>query len=185
VETARLLPPALASVFVGRIDRLPPDVRAVAQSAAAIGRTFGQDLLSRVVGPKAVDLAIPALLEAAIVSPRVPDPEPAWSFTHALLRDAALSTLPRSRRREIFHRVAAAFEESVGEAPDQHLELLAYYYARSTDTAKALTYHELAARKARRVGADTEATGQLRQAANLAAALQDDNAARRIAAQLE
>jgi class 3 adenylate cyclase len=185
VATAQLLPPALASVFVGRIDRLPPEVRRVAQTAAAIGRTFGRDLLSRVVGPAAVEQAIPVLLEAAIISPRVPDPEPAWSFTHALLRDAALSTLPRSRRREIFHRVAGAFEESVGDASDQHLELLAYYYARSTDTAKALVYHERAARKARRVGADTEATGQLRRAAELAAELRDDDASRRIAAELE
>ena len=183
VATARLLPPAVASVFVGRIDRLPADVRRVAQSAAAIGRTFGHSLLSRVVGPEAVDLAIPVLVEAGIVAERDPEPEQAWSFTHALLRDAALSTLPRSRRRDIFQRVAIAFEESVA-TPDQHLELLAYYHARGTDPSKALAFHELAARKALRAGANTEASTQLRMAADLAAVLQDEDAAKRIAAQL-
>lgn len=185
VATARLLPPALASVFVGRIDRLPSDVRGVAQSAAAIGRTFRKNLLARVVDPEAVEAAMPALVDAGLVAERDPPPEQSWSFTHALLRDAALSTLVRSRRREIFNRVAAAFEESVADTRDEHLELLAYYYARSEDTAKALHYHERAAEKAFRVGADTEASDRLREAAQLAAQLEDDDAAKRIAAQLE
>jgi len=185
VATARLLPPALASVFVGRIDRLPPDVRRVAQSAAAIGRTFSKSLLARVVDRESVEVAMPALVDAGIVADRDPSPEQSWSFTHALLRDAALSTLVRSRRRELFNRVAAAFEESVADARDEHLELLAYYYARSDDSAKALHYQERAAEKAFRVGADTEASDWLRKAAQLAAQLEDHDAAKRIAAQRE
>jgi len=142
-------------------------------------------LLARVVDPEAVEAAMPALVDAGLVAERDPPPEQSWSFTHALLRDAALSTLVRSRRREIFNRVAAAFEESVADTRDEHLELLAYYYARSEDTAKALHYHERAAEKAFRVGADTEASDRLREAAQLAAQLEDDDAAKRIAAQLE
>jgi len=185
VATARLLPPALASVFVGRIDRLPRDVRRVAQSAAAIGRTFRNDLLTRVVGPDAVVTALPALINAGIVAERDPPPGQSWSFTHALLRDASLSTLVRSQRRELFGRIAAAFEESIGDAPDEHLELLAYYYARSENSAKALHYQERAAEKAFRVGADTEASDRLRKAAQLAEQLADEEAVRRITARLE
>jgi class 3 adenylate cyclase len=184
VATARLLPPALASVFVGRIDRLPEEVREVAQIAAAIGRTFSKRLLVRVVDRAKVESAMPMLVEAGIVADRDPEPEPSWSFTHALLRDAVLSTLVRSRRREIFNRVATAFEDSVAAARDEHLELLAYYYARSDDSAKALHYQERAAQRAFRVGADTEASDRLMKAAQLAAELEDDEAATRIATQL-
>jgi class 3 adenylate cyclase len=185
VATARLLPPALASIFVGRIDLLSRDVRRVAQSAATIGRTFHNDLLTRVVGADAVTTALPALINAGIVAERDPPPGQSWSFTHALLRDAALSTLVRSQRREIFGRIAAAFEESIGDAGDEHLELLAYYYARSENAAKALHYQERAAEKAFRVGADTEASDRLRKAAQLAEQLADEEAVRRITARLE
>ncbi|HEX6663972.1 MAG TPA: AAA family ATPase, partial [Gaiellaceae bacterium] len=184
VATAQLLPPALASVFVGRIDRLPPEVRKVTQTAAAIGRTFPKDLLIRLVDREIVETAVSALLNAGIVAERHPHPDQSWSFAHALLRDAALSTLVRSRRRELFSRVAAAFEASVGDAGDEHVELLAYYYARSDDLAKALYYHEHAAEKAFRVGADTEASGHLRLAAQFAEQLADHEAAKRIAARL-
>ena len=182
VATARLLPPALASIFVGRIDRLPPETRAVAQTAAAIGRTFTEDLLTRVVDLEAVDAALPALIAAGIAAEHEPPPARSWTFTHALLRDAVLSTLVRSRRREIFGQVAAAAERAVATDPDGHVELLAYYYARSDNSAKALCYQERAAEKALRVGADTEASVRLRAAAQLAKQLNDDEAARRITA---
>jgi predicted ATPase len=184
VAKARLLPPALASIFVGRIDRLPAEARAVAQTAAAIGSTVTEDLLTRVVGPVTAKRGLPTLIDAGIVTERDSQPDRSWSFTHALLRDAALSTLVRRRRREIFSRVAAAFEESVGAASDDHVELLAYYYARSDDAEKALLYQERAAEKAFRVGADTEASDRLRQAAQLADELDDDEATQRIRARL-
>jgi class 3 adenylate cyclase len=184
VATARLLPPALASIFVGRIDRLPAEARDVAQIAAAIGRTFSKDLLTRLIDPATVNVGLPTLIRAGIVTEHDSQPDHSWSFTHALLRDAALSTLVRRRRREIFGRVAAALEGSAGEASDEHVELLAYYYARSNDAEKALCYQERAAEKAFRVGATTEASQRLRQAAQLAEQLADDEARQRISARL-
>ena len=184
VATARLLPPALASIFVERIDRLPAEARLVAQNAAAIGRTFTKDLLTRLVDPGTVDVAMPRLAAGDIIAERDLPPRQSWSFTHALLRDAVLSTLVRWRRREIFGRVATAVEETIGANRDENLELLAYYYARSDDTAKALYYQERAAEKAFRVGADTEARHRLRQAAKLAEQLADTEAASRISDRL-
>lgn len=184
VATARLLPPALASIFVGRIDRLPLEARSVAQTAAAIGRTFSKDLLTRVVDPATAKVGLPTLIDAGIVTEHDSEPDQTWSFTHALLRDAALSTLVRRRRREIFGRVAAALEQSVGAAHDEHVELLAYYYARSDENERALHYQERAAEKAFRVGANTEASDRLRQAAQLAEQLDDDEARQRISARL-
>jgi predicted ATPase len=184
VATARLLPPALAGVFVGRIDRLPTEARVVAQTAAAVGRTFRRDLLARMLDERTIDAAMPALSEAGIVVEHEPPPDQSWSFTHALLRDAVLSTLVRSRRRQIFNDVAAAFEQAAIEAGEDRLELLAYYYARSDDRAKALEYHERAAARALRVGAGAEAAEWLAQARQLAEQLGDETAAARIAARL-
>ena len=184
VATARLLPPTLQSVFVGRIDRLPPYARALAQVAASIGRTFRRSLLERLVGAPAVDAALPALLDAGIVVELDPPPAQAWSFSHALLRDAVLSTLVRSRRRQIFSDVAAAFEASVADAEEEHLELLAYYYARSDRPQKAVVYHERAAARAVRLGADSEAAEWLTRAVEIAAHAGDEAAVRRLTSRL-
>jgi hypothetical protein len=86
------------------------------------------------------------LINAGIVAERDLRPGESWNFTRALLRDAVLSTLARSRRRELFG--ALPLRSKNQSAPDdEDVELLAYYDARSADAAKALYYQERAAER--------------------------------------
>ena len=124
------------------------------------------------------------LFRAGVIRERRRYPELEYTFTHGLLREAALSTLTRASRREQYRRLAAALEELYEDSIDEHLELLAHFYGRSDDLAKALEYLERAADDAVRLNADFQASELWRRAGRVANELGDAEAEARIAARL-
>jgi len=179
VSGQQIMPPALEGLLVARVDRLPDDVRHVAQVAAVIGRTFSVRVLERVAGED-TSVQLGALLRAGIVreTRRVPDFE--CTFAHGMLQEAVLSTLPPARQREMYGLVAAASEEIFADQIEERLDLLSYYWYRSTDQSKALDYLERAAAKAASLGAGTQAEELLGRAAKVAERLGDTAAIERI-----
>ena len=89
------------------------------------------------------------------------------------------------KRRELYGRVASAYEELVAGSPEEHLNRLAHYYGRSDDLRKALDYLERAAARALELDAGFQAAELLHRARAVAAELGDADAQRRIDAQLE
>jgi len=140
---ADLLPPALENLLVARIDRLPSAARLVVPVAAAIGRTFPVAALEEVVGGDVAD-SLTVLLRAEIVREVRRYPVFECSFTHGLLHDAALSTVTPTRKRELYARVASAFESLYADSLDDHAERLAHYYAQAGNLPKAFEYAERA-----------------------------------------
>jgi class 3 adenylate cyclase len=184
VAHQELLPPALETLLVARIDRLPAEARALAQVAAVIGREFPVRVLQRVSGTSSTDDRLAVLLRADIIRElrRYPDLE--YSFKHGLLQEAALSTLPPATRRELYGQVAQAFEELFADAIEEHLPRLAHYYALSRDHPKALSYLERAAERAAGLDATAQAQELWRRALKVARRLGDDDAAARVEARL-
>jgi adenylate cyclase len=174
------LPSALESLLVARIDALPNDVRRVVQLAAVVGRRFSLQLLVALVDPHLIEETIRRLLRGDIVREVRSLPDREFEFTHGLLREAALSTLTRARRREIYRAVATALERVHAASLDDHLEQLAFYNARAGDLPRALWYLERAADRAAEIHAWTHAAELLGRAATLAEDLGDDDARRRI-----
>lgn len=164
VGSAELLPPALESLLLARIDRLPEGARRLVQVAGVVGRTFPVRVLERAVDADDLDGDLTTLLRAELVREVRRYPELECAFRHALLQQAALSTLTAGRRRELYGRVAAAFEELYVASLDDHLERLAHYYAQAEDRAKAIEYLELAATRQDGLGA-TEQAARLRERA--------------------
>jgi class 3 adenylate cyclase len=152
IRAAELLPPALESLLVSRIDRLAEGPRRLAQAAAAIGREFPLRLLERVLGGD-VSRELTALLRAEIVREARRYPEFVCTFKHRLTQEAALSTLTAARRRELYARIAYAFEELYADALDDHLERLAHYHAQAENSGAARDYLERAAERASEAGA--------------------------------
>jgi len=140
---ADLLPPALENLLVARIDRLPVGARQLAPTAAAIGRTFPVAVLEKVSGADVGD-DLTALLRAEIVREVRRYPVFECSFTHGLLHDAALSTLTPTRKRELYARIASAFESLYSSSLGDHLEQLAHYHAQAGNLPKAFEYAERA-----------------------------------------
>jgi DNA-binding SARP family transcriptional activator len=143
VSGAELLPPALENLLVARIDRLPDDARRVAALAAAIGRTFPVRVLEEVTGTDPGE-ELATLFRSGIVRELRRYPEFECTFAHRLLQEAALSTLTAARRRDVYRRVAAAFEHAYAGSLDDHLERLAHYHAQGGNLPKALEYAERA-----------------------------------------
>ncbi len=143
VGSLELLPPSLENLLVARVDRQADGPRRLAQIAAAIGRTFPVPVLERVSGETTGE-ALKALLRAEIVREVSRYPELECTFTHGLLREAALSTLTSTRKRALYAEIASAFESIYADSLDEHLERLAHYHAQAGDLPKALEYAERA-----------------------------------------
>jgi class 3 adenylate cyclase len=182
VSHQELLPPALETLLVARIDRLPPEVRRLAQVAAVVGREFPVRIVERVEGATGLEGEIAVLLRADVIRELRRYPELEYTFKHGLLQEAVLSTLPPATRRDLYAQVAAAYEELF--PAEEHLPRLAHYYALSRDHPKALAYLERAAERASGLDARSQADELWSRALEVARRLGDAEAERRISARL-
>ncbi len=180
VTQARILTPALESLLLARIDRLPLEARKLAQTAALIGRSFRLRVLEHVAESQDLEGDLAILLRADIIRElrRYPDPE--FTFKHGLLRRACLSTLPPGRRRELYGAVGAAHETLFADSLDDNLEVLAHYFSRSHDLPKALEYLERAGGKASEFDAVAQAGELLGRALKVAEKLENPEAQQRV-----
>lgn len=102
------LPPTLHGLLVARLDRLPPSVKEVVQTAAVLGREFDSRLLSLILQR---DLS---------EEMKVAEQEQIWTdlnalmyiFKHGLLRDAAYEMQLRTHLR-LLHYLAAVYGEQL------------------------------------------------------------------------
>ena len=91
------IPTSLHASLLARLDRLAP-TREVAQIGAALGRSFSYELISAVAGmpQQKLDEALEQLASAELIFRRGMPPDAEYTFKHALVQDAAYSTLLRS-----------------------------------------------------------------------------------------
>jgi predicted ATPase len=110
------IPATLQDALLARLDRLPP-MKEVAQTAAVIGREFSYPLLAAVAPHRgaALEKALVQLAREEVIRERITPSRRIYTFKHALLRDAAYSTLPRSKRRELHAGIARVLEEQFCE----------------------------------------------------------------------
>ena len=97
------IPPTINALLAARLDRLEADERAVAQSAAVIGRQFGWLGVTELVPPELRSRVAPclqALVRRQVVLPDEPTAfdEDGFRFAHILMRDAASLSLGKARR---------------------------------------------------------------------------------------
>ena len=158
------IPDTLAGVLSARIDRLPENTKQVAQTAAVLGRIFAQRALTTVCAAAAsreriqdVEPHLGVLTYAELVRERAHDPEPEYSFKHALTREAAYELLLLRRRKALHRRAGQALEQLY---PQQLVELasaLAYHYRLGEEWQKAADYAMRAGAQAMKVYAMSEA----------------------------
>lgn len=158
------IPDTLHALIVARIDRLG-DARPTLQTAAVIGRQFGQRVLERVAdeGAGLHDHLLRAQ-RSDLVREIQAVPEREYGFKHILTQEAAYATLLVRRRRELHRQVAEAIEELYPERVDELHAILAYHYQRAEAWPIAFTHARLAAEAARASYANREAIEQYGQA---------------------
>ena len=120
------VPASLQASLMARLDRLGP-AKKVAQIGAVIGREFGHALLAAVAQKPEPELrsALDQLIEAGLLFREGVAPHATYLFKHALVQDAAYSTLLREPSRELHARIAQTLESQFVDIAEKQPELLA------------------------------------------------------------
>jgi DNA-binding SARP family transcriptional activator/tetratricopeptide (TPR) repeat protein len=112
------VPESVREVIGRRLDRLGDDAVEVLETAAVIGPDFELALLEPASGlpREAVLDALESAVDANLIR-SLPGRPAAWSFTHALIREALLDELSSLRRTRLHARVAEALVALAGPRP--------------------------------------------------------------------
>src|SRR5262245_56568666 len=177
---ALAVPASLHASLMARLDRLGP-AKELAQIGAAIGREFSHPLLVAVVRKPEAELrtALDRLIRAGLLLRQGGAQYPTYSFKHALVRDAAYSTLLREPRRTLHARIAETLESQFAEISENQPELLARHCTEAGQIEKAAALWGKAGLRSAQRSALVEATEQLRRALDQIATLTATPALRR------
>jgi class 3 adenylate cyclase/predicted ATPase len=176
------VPATLHASLLARLDRLGPEAKEIAQTGAAIGREFSDDLI-RAVSPLS-EVPLQAALEQLAASQLIfRRGSSAYSFKHALVQDTAYGTLLRSKRQPLHARIARALEEKFPDIAATQPEVLAHHFTEANLTENAVAYWRKAGQRAAERSAHAEAIAHLRN--GLMVAEQVSDPAERACRQLE
>jgi tetratricopeptide (TPR) repeat protein len=162
------IPASLHDSLMARLDRIP-DVKEIAQIAAAIGRGFDYKLLMSIADRSEADLVscLEKLTEAELIFCRGRPPEASYTFKHALVRDAAYESVLKSRRQELHGKIAEVLETEFPGIAEAQPELLAYHYTEAGLLLAASEKWLMAGDRSARRAANREAIAQLRRGLGL------------------
>ena len=168
------IPTSLHDSLMARLDRLA-SVRLVAQIGAAIGREFSYALLHAVsrLPEDELQSALDRLVVSELVFQRGTPPEAVYSFKHALVQDAAHSSLLRSSRQQLHAQIADTLATHFPELMDSQPELLAQHCAEAGLVEKSVAYWDRAGRRSAARSAMAEAAAQFHKALEQLALLPD------------
>jgi tetratricopeptide (TPR) repeat protein len=124
------LPRSVQSLIAMRLDGLPDDEKAVLQDAAVVGRVFWVGAVVALTGRPATEVrdALGRLRVKELVVPHDPSSfsdEYEFAFRHALIRDGAYDSLPKSLRADKHLGVARWAAERAGDRAEEIAELIA------------------------------------------------------------
>ncbi len=127
---ASAIPATVEEVIRYRLRQLPTETRTALAAAAVLGRDFGHQPLSQVLGASrvAVAAALQPAAQARLISS---GPSAGYRFDHSLVQAAVYETLPEEQRAAL-HRRAATAILALGRDDDETVDALAYHSYRAT-----------------------------------------------------
>jgi class 3 adenylate cyclase/predicted ATPase len=169
------IPTSLHDSLMARLDRLA-SVRLVAQIGAALGREFSYALLHTVsrLPEDELQTALARLVASELVFQRGTPPEAVYTFKHALVQDAAHSSLLRRSRQQLHAQIAEALETRSPELMDSQPELFAQHYAEAGLVEKSVACWGKAGHRSVARAAIVEAAAQFQKGLDQLALLPDD-----------
>jgi predicted ATPase/class 3 adenylate cyclase len=169
-EAAADIPASIQALLLARLDRLPHQVRRLAQEAAVIGPRFDAALLSASATERAdVEAGLELLCDAEIVE-EVAGANAislqSYRFTQTMLQDVIYQNLLLQRRIEMHGRTGAALERLYGKEPErlEDLILLGHHFSLSASKPKGARYLIAAGDRARAMYANDDAIRLYQQA---------------------
>ena len=143
-KTPRLLgevdiPPTVSALLAARLDRLPPDERAVLEAAAVAGEVFyrGAIVALMSIPPSEADRSLAALTRKDLVGPRQSDlpNEQGLAFSHALVREVAYRSLAKARRDDLHEQFGRWLDARSGQAAADMQALVAHHFGVPSSSA--------------------------------------------------
>ena len=178
-ETSIDIPAGIHALLLARMDRLPREVRALAQEAAVIGPRFEVVLLKAIAAdPTAVDAGLDVLTDAEVieeVGSGRPISQRAYRFNQSLLHDAIYQNLLMQRRAEMHGLIGTALERLCGPNPErlEDVAMLGHHFRLSAMKLKGAEFLRAAGDRASAVYANDDALRFYRQALGVVAASGD------------
>jgi predicted ATPase/DNA-binding winged helix-turn-helix (wHTH) protein/class 3 adenylate cyclase len=137
-----VVPDTVHAALAARLDRLPPAVKRLVQSAAVIGMEVPVPLLQAIDEPPEDGLqlglthlqAVEFLYETRLV------PDLVYTFKHALTQEVAYQSLLTSTRRQVHQRIAQVLEARFPEVAETQPELIAQHYTAAGCAEQAVGY---------------------------------------------
>jgi class 3 adenylate cyclase/tetratricopeptide (TPR) repeat protein len=152
------VPDTLRGLLMARIDRLPEEVKTVAQQASVIGRIFLFRVLQRMTED---DASLPAdlshLERQELIRERARDPEIEYMFNHALTQETTYESLLAPRRRELHRCVGEAMEELFEHRISEFHSIIGEHLLRGESWEQAAAHLTEAGNGAARLFANAEA----------------------------
>ena len=163
------IPDSLQALLMERVDRLGP-AKEIVQTGAAIGREFTYELVRATVDATDSQLrhALDLFVASGLMFQEGEIPIATYHFKHALVQEAAYSTLPKKPRRLLHARIAKALESRFAERVKMEPELLAYHYEQAGLAGPAVEYWHRAARRDAERSANIEALNHFNRALDVA-----------------
>jgi hypothetical protein len=177
------IPEGLRDVIGKRLSALTPECNQLLSAAAVIGRDFDLEIL-KTLTEMSEETFMNALNEAvrlSVLEERSQVGLVRYRFTHAFFRQTLYEELIAPRRLRLHQQVARALEKHYARRLDEHASELAEHFSQSTDAgdlAKAVSYGEMAAKRAAEVYAYGEAARLLAQSVEIQRVLDPDDKAK-------
>ena len=168
------IPTTLYDSLMARLDRLPT-VREVAQLGAVLGREFAYELLQALMTMEEATLqhGLTQLVDAELLYQRGRPPRARYIFKHALIQDAAYTSLLKSTRQQYHQQIAQLLEARFPETVAAEPELLAHHYTEAGCHAQAVGYWQQAGTRALQRSANAEAIAHVQRGLELLTTLPD------------
>ncbi|WLA54264.1 adenylate/guanylate cyclase domain-containing protein [Bradyrhizobium diazoefficiens] len=169
-EAAADIPASIQALLLARLDRLPHQVRRLAQEAAVIGPRFDAAALgAAATEPARVEAGLELLCDAEIVEEIAGSNSISlrtYRFTQTMLQDVIYQNLLLQRRIELHGRIGGALERLYGYEPErlEDLILLGHHFSLSASKPKGARYLRAAGDRARASYANDDAIRLYQQA---------------------
>jgi predicted ATPase/class 3 adenylate cyclase len=158
------IPDTLQASLMARLDQLNM-AKEVAQMGAVLGREFTYEILQAISSQdeETLQVGLARLVEAELLYQRGRPPRAHYLFKHALIQDAAYTSLLRSTRQRVHQQVARQLEAHFPKAVETEPELLAHHYTEANLLGQAVPYWQRAGQVAQGRSAHHEAIAHLNQ----------------------